>query len=143
MLILILAAALQPSTPTPPGPVACPGGFTALSADDCPRFIFFDSAEAEIRREWQEVLDAVATRARAPGTEVRVVGHSDRSGPSAANLRVSRERARVVRDELVARGIPADRIAVQAEGEERPLIATADGVREPQNRRVEIHVLRP
>jgi flagellar motor protein MotB len=35
-------------------------------------------------------------------------------------------------------GIAPDEIAVSAYGESRPLVPTADGVREPQNRRVEI-----
>jgi outer membrane protein OmpA-like peptidoglycan-associated protein len=40
--------------------------------------------------------------------------------------------------ELVRRGVQRNIITVQAFGESRPLVPTADGVREPQNRRVEI-----
>ncbi|MFA7597294.1 MAG: flagellar motor protein MotB, partial [Novosphingobium sp.] len=43
-----------------------------------------------------------------------------------------------VRDYLTARGIPGDRITSEAFGEANPRVPTADGVRELQNRRVEI-----
>jgi outer membrane protein OmpA-like peptidoglycan-associated protein len=43
-----------------------------------------------------------------------------------------------VASELERRGIQRSNISVQAFGESRPLVPTADGVREPQNRRVEI-----
>ena len=54
------------------------------------------------------------------------------------NNALSQRRAEVVASELVARGISREEIGVTAFGESRPLVATADGVREPQNRRVEI-----
>jgi outer membrane protein OmpA-like peptidoglycan-associated protein len=47
-------------------------------------------------------------------------------------------RGEAVAEELVRVGVPRTAISVQAFGETRPLIVTADGVREPQNRRVEI-----
>jgi outer membrane protein OmpA-like peptidoglycan-associated protein len=43
-----------------------------------------------------------------------------------------------VRDELVRNGIALPNIGMSAMGERQPLVPTADGVREPQNRRVEI-----
>ena len=39
---------------------------------------------------------------------------------------------------LIANGVPADIIVIRGAGESEPLVPTADGVREPQNRRVEI-----
>ena len=47
-------------------------------------------------------------------------------------------RASAVRQRLQQLGIAANDIAVFAKGESEPLVATTDGVREPQNRRVEI-----
>ncbi|GAV36929.1 outer membrane protein precursor [Roseomonas sp. TAS13] len=51
---------------------------------------------------------------------------------------LSRRRADAVAAELVRQGIQRSEITVEAFGESRPLVPTADGVREPQNRRVEI-----
>ena len=69
---------------------------------------------------------------------IRATGHADRSGPEAYNENLSRERAEAVRKALIGLGIPADRIVVDWRGENDPVVATADGVREQQNRRVEI-----
>ncbi len=78
-----------------------------------------------------------------PGVALELTGHADRSGPSASNLRSGRARAEAVRAFLAARGVPEAAMTVASHGESRPLIATADGVREPQNRRVEILIERP
>ena len=53
-------------------------------------------------------------------------------------MALSLRRANSVKAELVRQGVPADAVAVVGRGEANPLVATGDGVREPQNRRVEI-----
>jgi outer membrane protein OmpA-like peptidoglycan-associated protein len=67
-----------------------------------------------------------------------VVGRTDRTGSADLNLRLSRRRAEAVRTALVARGVPAERIRVEAVGEGNPLVGTADGVAEPLNRSAEV-----
>lgn len=84
----------------------------------------------------------VATLRQSPGVTLELAGHADRSGPSGSNLRSGRARAEAVRAFLAARGVPEAAMSVVSHGESRPLIATADGVREPQNRRVEVLVRR-
>jgi len=71
-------------------------------------------------------------------TRIGVTGHADRSGSDAYNMALSLRRANAVKDQLVREGIPASAITVVGRGESQPLVQTADGVREPQNRRVEI-----
>jgi opacity protein-like surface antigen len=68
----------------------------------------------------------------------RGLGHADRSGTPQYNQRLSERRAQAVAAELERRGVARSNMAIQAFGESRPLVPTADGVREPQNRRVEI-----
>lgn len=107
-----------------------------------PLVVFFDWAKPDVRSDDQLVLDQAADAWRFhPGALLHLSGHTDRSGSAAFNLRASRNRAAMVRDELVKRGVPASAIAVEAFGEARPLVPTEDGVREVQNRRVEILVL--
>jgi len=67
-----------------------------------------------------------------------VDGYTERSGTVAYNQALGPRRAQAVAAELVRDGVPAGAIAVTSFGESRPLVPTADGVREPQNRRVEI-----
>lgn len=74
------------------------------------------------------------------GKPVRVViaGHADRSGSESYNQGLSERRARAVAEALGQRGVAASAMKVEAYGETQPRVPTADGVREPQNRRVEI-----
>lgn len=72
--------------------------------------------------------------------EVVINGHADRSGSDEYNMELSRQRAEFIRNELVGKGVAATRISYFAFGESDPLIPTDDGVREPQNRRVEIFI---
>ena len=67
-----------------------------------------------------------------------VAGYADRSGGDRYNQGLSERRATAVRGYLVSRGIEDGTISTQGFGETNPRVPTADGVREPQNRRVEI-----
>ena len=67
-----------------------------------------------------------------------LTGHADRSGADAYNMALSLRRGAATKDELVRNGVPANAIVIIGKGESAPLVPTADGVREPQNRRVEI-----
>jgi outer membrane protein OmpA-like peptidoglycan-associated protein len=73
-----------------------------------------------------------------PADRVMVVGNTDTTGPASLNMRISAARAGAVRDFLIAAGLPAVAIETVAQGQERPPVATADGVSEPLNRCVGI-----
>lgn len=77
---------------------------------------------------------------RRPAPEITVIGHTDRAGPDADNLRLSLSRAEAVRSILVTGGVTAELIETIGRGELEPAVETADGVAEPRNRRVEISV---
>ncbi|MBF0153012.1 MAG: OmpA family protein [Magnetococcales bacterium] len=72
--------------------------------------------------------------------EVAVIGHTDLVGSEETNYRLALDRARSVRDMLTGIGMPASTIEVTSHGKQNPLIATADGVDEPRNRRVEVTI---
>ena len=118
--------------------LAMPAGAQQAAASG-PFIVFFDWAKPEINRDAAAILDKVAEAyRRQPGARLGVTGHSDRSGGAAHNLRASRIRAEAVRDLLAGRGIPRAAMSVRAYGETWPIVPTEDGVREVQNRRVEI-----
>ncbi|MBY0333182.1 MAG: OmpA family protein [Acetobacteraceae bacterium] len=101
--------------------------------------VFFDWDRADLTdRARQIIAEAAENSRRVQVTRIEVAGHADRSGSPAYNQRLSQRRADNVAAELVRRGVARNIITVQAFGESRPLVPTADGVREPQNRRVEI-----
>ena len=78
--------------------------------------------------------------AKRPVPDVVVIGHTDKVGSDAFNDSLSRQRAEVVRAALTARGVAPDKIATIGRGKREPIVATAEGVAEARNRRVEIQV---
>ncbi len=92
---------------------------------------------AESAAKVGEIQQELSKRA-AP--EITVIGHTDRAGSDEINLHLSLDRAEAVRDILVAGGISAQIIQVVGRGELEPEVATADGIAEPRNRRVQIDV---
>lgn len=82
-----------------------------------------------------EVRDALA---KAPAPELVLTGHTDRVGSLPDNDRLSLQRAQALKSLLVSMGFDGARIQVAGRGERQPLVATADEVAEPRNRRVEI-----
>ena len=101
--------------------------------------VFFDFDQSALTAQARETIGQAAAAAKSGSFQrINVAGHADRSGSEQYNMALSLRRAGAVRDELVRNGVPAGSIFVVGRGETAPLIPTPDGVREPQNRRVEI-----
>jgi outer membrane protein OmpA-like peptidoglycan-associated protein len=101
--------------------------------------VFFDWDKSDITAQAAAILDNAASAYQATGqAQVMLAGHADRSGSDQYNVGLSQRRAAAVRTYLAGRGVPEGVMTSEAFGESRPLVETADGVREPQNRRVEI-----
>ena len=105
------------------------------------RYVFFDWGKSELTRDAQAELDGVAADYAKSPRHLVLGAHSDRSGPTGANMASSKRRGLIVRDYLIGKGVPDSAITVTAYGESEPIIPTEDGVREVQNRRVEIRVV--
>ena len=103
--------------------------------------IFFAFDKANLSQAAIGTIDRVAAAARAYlPARISVFGHTDRAGPVAYNVGLSKRRAKAVVDALVARGIAANRMISSSFGESRPRVPTADGVAHPKKRRAEITV---
>ena len=101
--------------------------------------MFFDFDKSDITAEAGRVIQQAATNAKAGNvSRIQATGHTDRAGPDRYNMALSIRRANAVKAALVSQGIPESQIVVIGKGETQPLVPTPDGVREPQNRRVEI-----
>ena len=101
--------------------------------------VFFDWDRADLTSRARAIInEAAQATTKVAVTRIEVSGNTDRSGTPQYNLGLSQRRATSVAAELVRLGVPRAAITTQAYGESRPLVQTANGVREPQNRRVEI-----
>jgi outer membrane protein OmpA-like peptidoglycan-associated protein len=104
-----------------------------------PYIVFFEWDKSDITPEAATILDnAVSAYTNCGTASVMLAGHTDRSGSAAYNMGLAERRNDSVREYLTGRGVPGARISSEAFGETQPRVPTADGVRELQNRRVEI-----
>jgi OOP family OmpA-OmpF porin len=101
--------------------------------------VFFDWDRSDLTsRARQIIAEAAGASTKMAVTRLELSGNADRSGSAAYNQVLSQKRGDVVAAELVRLGVPKSAISVTAYGETKPIVPTADGVREPQNRNVEI-----
>jgi outer membrane protein OmpA-like peptidoglycan-associated protein/outer membrane protein W len=127
------------NTAAPPPPAAPVPAAAPAPAPSRTYLVFFDWDRSDLTdRARQIVADAAQNVGRVQYTRIEVDGHADRSGTPQYNQGLSLRRAQTVAGELVKDGVPQAAINIQAFGDTRPLVPTAAGVREPQNRRVEI-----
>jgi OmpA-OmpF porin, OOP family len=106
--------------------------------------VFFDFDSSKVTAEGSDVVATAASNAKSENASAIIaVGHTDTVGSAEYNMGLSQRRADSVASALVKNGIPAGAITTEARGETDPLVPTGDGVAEPQNRRVEINVVRP
>ncbi|MBS0519073.1 MAG: OmpA family protein [Proteobacteria bacterium] len=116
------------AAPPPPPPVQAPSFM-----------VFFDWDRANLSQQALATIKQAADAYKAKGNaRITATGHTDTSGPESYNMALSLRRANAVKDALVRDGVPATAITVIGKGEQGLLVPTADGVREPQNRRVVI-----
>ncbi len=112
------AAPAPMATPAPMAPKAAVfGEKVTISAD-----ALFDFNKATLRPEGKAKLDDVVAKSNGLVLEVIIaVGHADRIGSAAYNQKLSEKRAAAVKDYLVAKGIPANRIYTEGKGEKQPV----------------------
>jgi OOP family OmpA-OmpF porin len=121
----------EPEPAPAPEPVMEPASF----------LVFFEFDDATVNSGAATVLDLVAAKYEEFGmADIEIVGHTDTSGSADYNEALSQRRANNVYQYLIQAGIPAGAMDVDARGESEPLEATADGVRNPQNRRAAITI---
>ncbi|MXO75608.1 OmpA family protein [Altererythrobacter aerius] len=128
-----------PAQPAPPPPPPPPPPVVAPVCNKGPYIVFFEWDRSDITPEAATILNsAVSAYANCGSAAVMLAGHADRSGSNQYNVGLSQRRADAVRAYMSARGVADSQISTEAFGETQPRVPTADGVRELQNRRVEI-----
>lgn len=138
-----LASRLMTRVPTPMAPpppvVAAPP--PEVCSQKLPGIVFFEFDSATPPADANQTIEFVSRNAAACNwTAFDVMGHTDRSGSNAYNQGLSERRAQAVAALMVSMGLSQAAITTGARGEEEPRVPTEDGVRNPQNRRVEIGV---
>lgn len=96
----------------------------------------FDFNKSTLRPEGKAKLDDVAAKSQKLVLEVVIaVGHADRIGGAAYNQKLSEKRAAAVKDYMVAKGIPANRIYTEGKGSKQP-VTKPDQCKGPKSAKV-------
>jgi porin len=123
-----------PAPMAPVAPMAAPA-----PAPSHTYLVFFDWDKAAVTPHAAQIIAQAATDSHTANvTTINVSGYTDTSGTADYNQGLSVRRAQAVSAQLVSDGVPQSEIEIHGYGETHPLVATGPGVREPQNRRVEI-----
>jgi outer membrane protein OmpA-like peptidoglycan-associated protein len=103
--------------------------------------LYFTQSTADLLPDSRPTLNALARELRQrPALRLEIAGHTDNVGEAARNLRLSRQRAQVVRRYLVQQGIDSLRLTARGYGGTRPVADNRDPQQRPRNRRVEVVV---
>jgi OOP family OmpA-OmpF porin len=114
------------------------GACAAPPSPSQPLVVYFQEWSASLDDSAQQIIKSAATLANSqPNGRVEVAGYADPEGSPQANRDVSRTRARVVADSLIADGVAAQRVSVTAHG------ATGFAIDPQESRRVTIIVGAP
>ncbi len=120
-------------------PAAAPVAAAPAPAPARTYLVFFDWDKADLTPRATQIIAQAASDSKTQSTTtIDVNGYTDTSGTPVYNQGLSVRRAKAVAAQLVADGVPASEITAKGFGDTNLLVPTGPGVREPQNRRVEI-----
>ena len=104
--------------------------------------LFFALNKTTILPESEDALSELAAFMQAhPGVSIRITGHTDAIGSDRANQILSEGRANAVRDDLIKRGVAAERIEAEGKGESEPIADNDAEEGRALNRRVEFTII--
>lgn len=134
-----------PGPPVPISEAEIQRRFGAAMAARAPQprefVLYFQTATDEPTVESQAALPEIVNFVRGRQVpDVSVVGHTDTTGDPVANYELGMQRARLIRDQLLAVGMPSALIDITSHGEADLLVTTADNIAEGRNRRVVVVV---
>ena len=124
------------SAAAPAAPAAKPAAAPAREKVTVAADALFDFNKATLRPEGKAKLDDVAAKSSQLVLEVVIaVGHADRIGSAAYNQKLSEKRAAAVKDYLVSKGIPANRVYTEGKGSKQP-VTKPDQCKGPKSAKV-------
>jgi OmpA-OmpF porin, OOP family len=129
-------------TSTSSNSAPAPSGVASPTAQERDYTVYFDLNEWHLSAEALTTITDAINTARSEGqSQIDSAGYADTSGPAPYNMTLSKRRADFVKDTMVEMGARPEAIKVEYYGETHLAVPTADGVKEPKNRRVVVTLL--
>jgi OOP family OmpA-OmpF porin len=140
------APAAAPPPPPPPPPAPAPAPAPSVQKITLASKALFDFDKAVLKPEGQAAIDREVISRLRDVTKLELVlvtGHTDRIGSQAYNQRLSERRANAVRDYLVSKGVPRDKIETLGMGKTQPVPGVVCNQPYPKERKALIDCLAP
>ncbi len=136
---IIAAAEAGPGRPLLSEPLArCQRDIDALLTGSAS---FFTSASSDITADALPIVDQVAGLLAQCNARAEIAGHTDNSGRTRPNQRLSQARADAIRAHLIVSGVPETQLSSIGFGEERPIVSNRTPEGRRQNRRIEVRIV--
>jgi outer membrane protein OmpA-like peptidoglycan-associated protein len=104
--------------------------------------ILFDFDSSNLKAAAKENVQTLAKSLNQyPGTDIRIIGHTDNKGTEAYNMSLSERRAAAVKSYAVAQGVPSSRLVTVGKGFSEPIADNGTEAGRAANRRVEIVIV--
>lgn len=101
--------------------------------------VYFEQSNFIMQKESYTELDKIVSILKAnPQTKIEIGGHTDNIGDQRLNLALSENRAKVILNYLVSKGIEEDRLLYKGYGGTKPVAPNDSEENKKKNRRVEI-----
>ncbi|MGA0556657.1 OmpA family protein [Larkinella sp. VNQ87] len=142
---LALMEKAVPKKTAPPKSAEPDSIFRDLKVNDKIRLdnVYFDQSSYVLRKESYSQLDKLLnTLNRYPKLVIEIAGHTDNVGDRRLNQALSENRARVITNYMIQRGIAENRLQYRGYGDTRPAAPNDNEANKKQNRRVEFTVLK-
>jgi outer membrane protein OmpA-like peptidoglycan-associated protein len=111
--------------------------------NDFAKIILFDTSKSSIKQESYKIIDQIAEIMKEyPQYSFRLLGHTDSQGNPAKNLKLSKDRAAMVRKFIIDRGIAESRLSSNGFGSKKPVATNKTAAGRAKNRRVEVVLIK-
>lgn len=102
----------------------------------------FNSTDKLDDNEVEAYLNDVATRVKTSGEKISLTGHTDNIGDDSSNVQLGQRRANIIKNYLVAQGVPEASITATSQGESAPIASNDTEEGRQQNRRTELQIIK-
>ena len=124
---------VQPATPAKPAPASVKQSIT-IQAE-----ALFDFDKSVVKPDGKKSLDDAIAKMKGVDVDMIIAtGHTDSIGTDAYNQKLSERRANAVKDYLVSKGVPGNKITTLGKGETQPVASNKTKEGRSKNRRVDV-----
>jgi len=112
------------------------------SSSDGFHSIYFDYGDYGISSLMENHINTNTNIVNSSDSKIKIEGNCDEFGTDEYNYALGLKRAKIVKDSIVAQGVPEDKMVIISYGESNPVCTTPTDECYAENRRVDLHLVK-